>query len=92
MYVTTALDHKVPVQLVGRDKIRIRQHRLDLLVQSDLTGLLVSSIDPAPELVKLVPHLRELDLSGALLNSWDQVWQAPGELGWWVTVAVGDGG
>lgn len=79
MYVTTVREVKVPVELVGRDKAKERMKKLDLLPIVDLSGKFVAKIDePKKEsdeldLATLVPRVREMDLSGALLHSWDQV-------------------
>ena len=57
--------------MVGREKARKQMQKLDSLPVADLSGMLVSTIDP--DLALVIPRVRELDLSGALIHSWDQV-------------------
>jgi hypothetical protein len=71
MYVTTVRNEKVQVEMVGREKARKQMQKLDSLPVADLSGMFVSEIDLG--LASLIPRVRELDLSGALLHSWDQV-------------------
>lgn len=89
MYVTTVRDVKVPVELVGRQKAKERMKKLDLLPAVDLSGKYVCKIETpkkessgvsnvegeedTPDLASIIPKVKEIDLSGALLHSWDQV-------------------
>eukprot|EP00026_Physarum_polycephalum_P006300 Phypoly_transcript_06342.p1 GENE.Phypoly_transcript_06342~~Phypoly_transcript_06342.p1 ORF type:complete len:550 (+),score=86.33 Phypoly_transcript_06342:139-1788(+) len=78
MYVTTVRHEKVQVELVGREKARKQMQKLDILPVADLSGMLVSQVDP--DLASLIPRVRELDLSGALLHSWDQIFDLLAQL------------
>nr|XP_043615247.1 tubulin-folding cofactor E [Erigeron canadensis] len=73
MYVFSASNKKVNVQLVGKDKIEDILGRFEELPGAALSYLGVSSAGDPVEISKTLPNLKELDLTGNLLSEWQDV-------------------
>ncbi|KAL9248889.1 Tubulin-folding cofactor E-like protein [Drosera capensis] len=73
MFVLSASNNRVSVQLVGKDKIQDKLSKFDELERVSLAYLGVSSAGPPNEISKIVPNLKELDLTGNLLSDWKDV-------------------
>ncbi|KAJ4843912.1 hypothetical protein Tsubulata_034439 [Turnera subulata] len=73
MYVFSASNNKVSVELVGKEKIENKLSRLDELAGASLSYLGVSSAGSSTDISAAVPNLKELDLTGNLLLEWKDV-------------------
>lgn len=73
MYVFSASNKRVSVQLLGKDKIQDKLNRFDELTSASLFYLGVSSSGPPSQISAAVPNLKELDLTGNLLSEWKDV-------------------
>ncbi|XP_063943504.1 tubulin-folding cofactor E isoform X2 [Daucus carota subsp. sativus] len=71
MYVLSATNRRVSVQLLGKDKIQNKLNCFEDLTSASLFYLGVSSCGPPSELSVSVPNLKELDLTGNLLSEWE---------------------
>ncbi|WOH00524.1 hypothetical protein DCAR_0519889 [Daucus carota subsp. sativus] len=73
MYVLSATNRRVSVQLLGKDKIQDKLNQFEDLASASLFYLGVSSCGPPSQLGVSVPNLKELDLTGNLLSEWEDV-------------------
>ncbi|KAJ6297210.1 hypothetical protein OIU78_022857 [Salix suchowensis] len=73
MYVLSASNRRVSVQLVGKEKIQDKLSRLEELTGASLSYLGVSNPGSPNEISRIVPNLKELDLTGNLLSEWKDV-------------------
>ncbi|KAJ9567752.1 hypothetical protein OSB04_003718 [Centaurea solstitialis] len=73
MYVFSANNKRVSVQLVGKDKIEDQLGRFEELPGASLFYLGVSSSGDPVQISKTLPKLKELDLTGNLLSEWQDV-------------------
>ncbi|KAJ6297204.1 hypothetical protein OIU78_022851 [Salix suchowensis] len=80
MYVLSASNRRVSVQLVGKEKIQDKLSRLEELTGASLSYLGVSNPGSPNEISRIVPNLKELDLTGNLLSEWKEVKQATAKL------------
>ncbi|KAG6737800.1 hypothetical protein POTOM_059330 [Populus tomentosa] len=72
MYVLSASNKRVSVQLVGKEKIQDKLSRLEELTGASLFYLGVSNPGSPNEIRNIVPNLKELDLTGNLLSEWKE--------------------
>ncbi|CAA7396528.1 unnamed protein product [Spirodela intermedia] len=73
MYVLSTRSKRVSIQLVGENVVREKLSRLEELLSASLSFLGVSSVGHSHEIYSSVPNLKELDLTGNLLSSWQDV-------------------
>ncbi|XP_057502974.1 tubulin-folding cofactor E isoform X1 [Actinidia eriantha] len=73
MYVLSASNKRVSVQLLGKDKIQDKLSRFEELTGASLSYLGASSSGPPCQISATVPNLMELDLTGNLLSDWREV-------------------
>ncbi|KAI3972696.1 hypothetical protein MKX01_019354 [Papaver californicum] len=73
MYVLSARNNRVAVELVGKSKVQDKLSRLEDLVGASLSYLGVSSVGSKGQINAVVPNLKELDLTGNLLSEWKDV-------------------
>ncbi|CAO2828448.1 unnamed protein product [Amaranthus hypochondriacus] len=73
MYVLSASNKKVSIQLVGKDKIQNKLNHFEELCSASLAYLGVSSAGNPSQISSVVPNLKELDLTGNLLFNWKDV-------------------
>ncbi|KAL6297248.1 tubulin-folding cofactor E [Prunus yedoensis var. nudiflora] len=73
MYVLSASNKRVNVQLVGKDKIQDKLSRLEELTSASVSYLGVSSPGVPCDIGTNVPNLKELDLTGNLISEWKDV-------------------
>lgn len=73
MYVLSASNKRVNVQLLGKDKIEDKLGRFEELPGASLFYLGVSSSGDPFQISKTLPNLKELDLTGNLLSEWQDV-------------------
>uniref|UniRef100_A0A1D1YDC0 Tubulin-specific chaperone E n=1 Tax=Anthurium amnicola TaxID=1678845 RepID=A0A1D1YDC0_9ARAE len=73
MYVFSARNKRVSIQLVGKNKVEEKLTRFEELLSASLSYLGVSSIGPPSEINSTVPNLKELDLTGSLLSNWQDI-------------------
>ncbi|KAI3878920.1 hypothetical protein MKX03_037317 [Papaver bracteatum] len=73
MYVLSARNNRVAVELVGKSKVQDKLSRLEDLVGASLSYLGVSSVGSRGQINAVVPNLKELDLTGNLLSEWKDV-------------------
>lgn len=73
MYVLSASNKKVSIQLVGKDKIQNKLSFLEELSGASIAYHGVSSAGIPSEISSIVPNLKELDLTGNLLSDWKDV-------------------
>ncbi|XP_043693544.1 tubulin-folding cofactor E-like [Telopea speciosissima] len=73
MYVLSARNRRVAIQLVGKNKVQDKLSRFEELVGASLSYLGVSSTVPPGQINAVVPNLKELDLTGNLLSDWQDV-------------------
>ncbi|KAM3729408.1 hypothetical protein ACB098_12G009100 [Castanea mollissima] len=73
MYVFSASNKRVSVQLVGKDKIQDKLSRFEELTGASLSYLGVSTPGDPGQIGTAVPNLKELDLTGNLLSEWKDV-------------------
>uniref|UniRef100_A0A2P2KMT9 Uncharacterized protein MANES_18G118300 n=1 Tax=Rhizophora mucronata TaxID=61149 RepID=A0A2P2KMT9_RHIMU len=73
MYVLSASNQRVSVELVGKEKIEEKLGRIQELTSASLAYLGVSNPGSTNEISSLVPNLKELDLSGNLFSEWKDV-------------------
>ncbi|KAI3990866.1 hypothetical protein MKX01_026050 [Papaver californicum] len=73
MYVLSARNNRVAVELVGKSKVQDKLSRLEDLVGASLSYLGVSSVGSKGQINAVVPYLKELDLTGNLLSEWKDV-------------------
>ncbi|XP_077231741.1 tubulin folding cofactor E / Pfifferling (PFI) isoform X2 [Tasmannia lanceolata] len=73
MYVLSASNKRVSIQLVGKHKVQEKISRFEDLLIASLSYLGVSSTGPPHQINAVVPNLKELDLTGNLLSEWQDV-------------------
>ncbi|XVE60723.1 hypothetical protein DITRI_Ditri05aG0150900 [Diplodiscus trichospermus] len=73
MYVLSASNKRVSVQLLGKDKIQDKLSRFEELKSASVSYLGVSSPGEPAEIRAAVPNLKELDLTGNLISDWKDV-------------------
>lgn len=73
MYVYSASNKRVNVQLVGKDKIQDKLSHFEELTSASVSYLGVSSPGVPCEIGATVPNLKELDLTGNLISEWKDV-------------------
>ncbi|KAL8144366.1 hypothetical protein V2J09_017398 [Rumex salicifolius] len=73
MYVLSATNKRVSIQLLGKDKIQDKLSHLDKLTSASLAFLGVSSPGLPGELGSVAPNLKALDLTGNLLSEWKDI-------------------
>ncbi|KAK6257866.1 hypothetical protein QUC31_001325 [Theobroma cacao] len=73
MYVLSASNKRVSVQLLGKDKIEDKLSRFEELKSASISYLGVSSPGGPAEIRAAVPNLKELDLTGNLISDWKDV-------------------
>ncbi|KAE8022275.1 hypothetical protein FH972_008087 [Carpinus fangiana] len=70
MYVLSASNKRVSIQLVGKDKIQDKLSRFEELTGASLSYMGVSTPGVPCQIGTTVPKLKELDLTGNLLSEW----------------------
>ncbi|PKI47402.1 tubulin-folding cofactor E [Punica granatum] len=70
MYVLSASNRRVSVQLVGRDKI---QEKLGQLEEMKGASLAFGGVSSVGNIDGVVPNLQELDMTGNLLSDWKDI-------------------
>lgn len=70
MYVLSAGNRRVAVELLGKDKVQDKLSKLDELTSVSLSCLGVSSPGTSSCISENIPNLKELDLTGNLLSDW----------------------
>ncbi|KAG8472672.1 hypothetical protein CXB51_034561 [Gossypium anomalum] len=70
MYVLSARNKRVSVQLLGKDKIQDKLSRFEELTSASISYLGVSTPGDPAEISASVPNLKELDLMGNLITDW----------------------
>ncbi|XP_059451695.1 tubulin-folding cofactor E [Corylus avellana] len=70
MYVLSASNKRVSIQLVGKDKIQDKLSRFEELTGASLSYMDVSTPGVPCQIGTTVPKLKELDLTGNLLSEW----------------------
>ncbi|KAF2300614.1 hypothetical protein GH714_014502 [Hevea brasiliensis] len=73
MYVLSASNKRVSVELVGKEKIQDKLSRFEELKGASLPYLGVSTPGNPSDISSLVPNLKELDLTGNLISEWKDV-------------------
>ncbi|TYG86502.1 hypothetical protein ES288_A13G138700v1 [Gossypium darwinii] len=73
MYVLSASNKRVSVQLLGKDKIQDKLSRFEELTSASISYLGVSTPGDPAEISASVPNLKELDLMGNLITDWKDV-------------------
>nr|XP_009800788.1 PREDICTED: tubulin-folding cofactor E isoform X2 [Nicotiana sylvestris]XP_016455577.1 PREDICTED: tubulin-folding cofactor E isoform X3 [Nicotiana tabacum] len=73
MYVLSATNKRVSIQLLGKDKIENRLSRFEELTSASLAYFGVSSAGPQGHINTTIPRLKELDLTGNLLSDWREI-------------------
>ncbi|KAL5707187.1 hypothetical protein ACHQM5_025268 [Ranunculus cassubicifolius] len=73
MYVLSASNRRVSIQLLGKDKLQDKLSKFEELVGVSLSYLGVSSVGPPEQIRTVVPNIKELDLTGNLLTDWKDV-------------------
>lgn len=73
MYVFSASNKRVTVQLLGKDKIQDKLSRFEEITAASLSYLGVSTPGDPCQIGTIVPNLKELDLTGNLLSEWKDV-------------------
>ncbi|KAF9603547.1 hypothetical protein IFM89_037028 [Coptis chinensis] len=73
MYVLSARNKRVAIQLLGKDELQDRLSRFEELVGVSLSLLGIRSVGPPQQISTVVPNLKELDLTANLLTEWKDV-------------------
>ncbi|KAL4325721.1 hypothetical protein GQ457_11G011090 [Hibiscus cannabinus] len=73
MYVLSASNKRVSVELLGKDKIQDKLSRFEELNSASISYLGVSTPGDPAEIRASVPNLKELDLTGNLISDWKDV-------------------
>ncbi|XP_065880822.1 tubulin-folding cofactor E [Euphorbia lathyris] len=73
MYVLSASNKRVSVELVGKEKAQDKVSRFEELKGVSLPFLGVSTPGSPTDISTLLPNLKELDLTGNLLSEWKDV-------------------
>ncbi|GER27598.1 tubulin-specific chaperone E [Striga asiatica] len=73
MYVLSATNKRVSIELLGKNKVEEKMSRLEELTSASLSYLGVSN-PGNPELISsTLPNIKELDLTGNLLDNWEDI-------------------
>ncbi|XP_054806442.1 tubulin-folding cofactor E isoform X1 [Prosopis cineraria] len=70
MYVLSASNRRVSIQLVGKDKVKDKLSRFEELTSASLSYMGISSPGIPCHINTTVPNMKELDLTGNLLSEW----------------------
>ncbi|KAI0501485.1 hypothetical protein KFK09_016430 [Dendrobium nobile] len=73
MYVFSSSKRRVSIQLVGKSKIEEKLKHFEDLNSASMPYFGVGSINTSQEIRNVVPNLKELDLTGNLLSSWQDI-------------------
>ncbi|KAF5741940.1 TUBULIN-FOLDING COFACTOR E family protein [Tripterygium wilfordii] len=73
MYVLSASNKRVSVQLLGKEKIQDQLSRFEELTNASLFYMGVSTHGDPWDISSILPNLKELDLTGNLLSEWKDV-------------------
>lgn len=73
MYVLSASNKRVSIELLGKDKIQNKLSQFEDLTSASLAYLGVSSAGPPGPINTTIPRLKELDLTGNLLSDWREI-------------------
>ncbi|KAH0457588.1 hypothetical protein IEQ34_012903 [Dendrobium chrysotoxum] len=73
MYVFSSSKRRVSIQLVGKSKIEEKLKHFEDLNSASMPYFGVGSVNPSQEIRNVVPNLKELDLTGNLLSSWQDI-------------------
>ncbi|XP_019155293.1 PREDICTED: tubulin-folding cofactor E, partial [Ipomoea nil] len=73
MYVFSASNKRVTVELLGKEKIQNKLSHFEELTSASLSYLGVSSAGDPCHISTTIPNLKELDLTGNLLSEWEEV-------------------
>ncbi|KAL2497514.1 Tubulin-folding cofactor E [Abeliophyllum distichum] len=73
MYVLSARNKRVSIELLGKDKIQDKLSQFEELTSASLSYLGVSSAGSPNHISSTLPRLKELDLTGNLLAEWEDV-------------------
>ncbi|KAL0456291.1 UNVERIFIED_CONTAM: Tubulin-folding cofactor E [Sesamum latifolium] len=73
MYVLSARNKRVSIELLGKDKIEDKLSRFEELMSASLSYLGVSFPGSPDHVRSKLPNLKELDLTGNLLADWEDV-------------------
>ncbi|KAH0716275.1 hypothetical protein KY284_009180 [Solanum tuberosum] len=73
MYVLSASNKRVSIELLGKDKIQNKLSQFEELTSASLAYLGVSSAGPPGHINMTIPRLKELDLTGNLLSDWREI-------------------
>jgi len=73
MYVLSAGNRRVSIQLLGGDKIQDKLSRFEELTSASLSYLGVSSLGVSSDLGSILPNLKLLDLTGNLISDWEEI-------------------
>nr|GMD26169.1 tubulin-folding cofactor E [Ipomoea batatas] len=71
MYVFSASNKRVTVELLGKEKIQNKLSHFEELTSASLSYLGVSSAGDPCHISTTIPNLKELDLTGNLLSEWE---------------------
>ncbi|KAK6116733.1 hypothetical protein DH2020_049553 [Rehmannia glutinosa] len=73
MYVLSARNKRVSIELLGKHKIEDKLSRFEELTSASLSYLGVSFPGSPDHLSSTLPNIKELDLTGNLLSNWEDV-------------------
>lgn len=73
MYVLSASNRRVSIELVGKEKLEDKLSRFEELTVASLSYLGVSYLGPTCQIRSVMPNLKELDLTGNLLSDWKDI-------------------
>ncbi|KAJ3683216.1 hypothetical protein LUZ60_013443 [Juncus effusus] len=73
MYVFSASQKRVNVELVGKNKVQEIFKKFDEIHSISVSYMGVSTIGDLDEIKTLLPKLKELDLTGNLLSKWEDI-------------------
>ncbi|KAK9111866.1 hypothetical protein Scep_019385 [Stephania cephalantha] len=73
MYVLSAGNKRVFVQLVGKNKVQDKFNHFEELVGVSLSYMGISSVGSPKEIEATVPNIKQLDLTGNLFSNWEDV-------------------
>ncbi|CAA0837683.1 Tubulin-folding cofactor E [Striga hermonthica] len=73
MYVLSATNKRVSIELLGKHKIEEKMSRLEELTSASLSYLGVSNPGNPEHISSTLPNIKELDLTGNLLDNWEDI-------------------
>ncbi|KAL3641492.1 hypothetical protein CASFOL_016460 [Castilleja foliolosa] len=73
MYVLSATNKRVSIELLGKHKIEDKMSRFDELMSASLSYLGVSFLGSTECISSTLPNIKELDLTGNLLTHWEDI-------------------